>query len=512
MSPGRVTSVATLVFVVLLVVSLGGCSEKSSQKPERDNTPPELVSATAVDEIHLNVTFNEKLDETSAEDAGNYTITPSLVHAEATGLLPVVSGVLLQDGENVLLETDPQLGFDYILEVSGVKDLAGNAMSAQTTEFSGSTQSDTTSPVVTRTIPADGAWDVDTLTTVTIEFSERMNTGSVESNFEILEGPFGGYSLPGSFSWEANNSRAIFTPADPLEDFAAFHASVGTGATDVSGNPLESEYSWSFETGEGGTVTGTISYSPFIAQGESQVYGGVFIGLFRQPCFFEPDVQGWSEALGPYTVEPVPPGTYYVAAALDVNGNEDIDLGEPAGMYDPGQDGSPDPVVVTAGKTTRGIDLSLDLVYRLCTISGTVSKRPEVTESDTTYALFFMEDPTAGGEADPWGMAVLPNGTGPYVSTPLPFGCYYIICFMDLNGNGELDFVGEVPSEPVGIYGEVSGQGEPVLTPVFVVDDVTDIDMTLFYFDGPTVPPFSLSRMRAIVPRTSWESGFRPVR
>jgi hypothetical protein len=495
MSPKRVTLVAAFACLLVLLMTIGGCSEEKGEKPKTDTDPPELVSATAVDVIHVNVTFNEKLDETTAEDPANYTITPEMVTSSVT-LPAVVGAVLLEDEKNVLLETGAQIDHGYVLEVSGVEDLAGNAMEAQTTSFTGTTQGDTTAPVLVRTIPAQSASGVDTLATVTMEFSERMNTASVESNFGLESANDPGHDVVGSFSWEDNDTRGIFTPASPLDYLTIYYAYIGSGAMDAAGNGLEWDHYWQFMTGAGGVVTGTISYSPLTPQDVSQVYGGVFVGLFDEPCFDEPVIETWVESLGSYTVGPAPPGTYYVAAALDEN---EISVGEPVGMYDPDKDEAPNPVVVEAGQTTGGINLSLDYEFKLCTVSGTITKSPDVTESDTTYVLFFPEDPTRGESVDPLGMAVLPDGTGPYTSSPLFFGCYYVICFMDINGNGELDFVGDMPAEPIGLYGEWTSGHEPALERVFVIDDVTDIDMMLEDVTGYAVPPILVSRVRDMV-------------
>ncbi len=504
---GRITLIVALVSLVLALVWFGGCSEKSTGGPERDTFPPNLLSATAVDQIHVNAQFNEKLDETTAEDATNYVINPTII-TTGQGLLPVVSAVLLEDGANVLLETSPQLGIAYNLQVSGVKDISGNAMEVQSTNFSGSTQADTTAPVVVSTVPGNGARDVDTLATVTIEFNERMNTSSVESSFYLESANDPGPSIPGSFSWEANNTRGIFTPTHPLEDLTLYYAWIDTGATDAAGNPLESEYSWNFVTGNGGAITGTVTYQPFSPQGASQVVGPVWIALFDEPCLYSPVMYKWVDELGPYTFDPVPPGTYYVVAILDVNDNEDGDLGEPVGIYDPGRDSIPDPIGVVEGQTTSGIDVSLDFEFRYCTISGTVTKSPDVTESDTTYVFFFQQDPTVGDQVELYGLAIVPNGTGPYTSTPLWYGCYYILCFMDLNGNGDLDFVGDVPAEPVGWYGDQLPGGEPQLTPVWTLRDIVGIDMELMNFNGLTVPPVSASRARDLLASRGRRGGF----
>jgi uncharacterized protein (DUF2141 family) len=504
---GRITFIVALVSLALALVWFGGCSEKSTGGPERDTFPPDLVSAVAVDEIHVNATFNEKLDETSAEDATNYTIIPTIITSGSTVLLPVVSAVLLEDGMNVLLETGPQLGLIYSLQVSGVKDLAGNTIGEESTNFNGSTQADTTAPEVISTIPADAARDVDTLTTVTVEFNERMNTTSVESSFYLESANDPGPSVPGSFSWEANNTRAVFTPTHPLEDLTLYDAWVDTGATDASGNPLESEYSWSFVTGNGGAISGTISYHPFSPQGASQVVGPVWIALFDEPCFYSPVMSKWVDELGAYTFDPVPPGTYYLVAIMDVNGNQEEDLGEPVGMYDTGLDSIPDPIVVVEGVSTSGVDVSLDFEFRYCTISGTVTKAPDVTESDTTYVFFFLQDPTVEDEVELSGLAIVPDGTGTYTSTPLWFGCYYIICFMDLNGNEDLDFLGGVPAEPVGWYGEQSPGFEPVITPIWTLRDIVGIDMELMNFASSTVPPVSVSRLRDIMSSRRGEGG-----
>jgi hypothetical protein len=292
--------------------------------------------------------------------------------------------------------------------------------------------------------------------------------------------------LSGTFSWESNDSRMIFTPSDALVDYSPYECQVGTGAMDISSNHLASEYSWTFVTGNAGGISGRISYS-----GSSEPTS-VGIGIFTTPCFSGQSVADGAIPLpGDYLIYPLAPGTYYVGAYMDLDANSEPSLGEPAGIYDTNGDWNADPVVVQAGRTSTGKDFSLDYEFKMSTISGDVGKEPSVVNSDTTYVLCFDQNPSGPEEVEAVGGAIIAEGTGAYTTTPLFFGCYYVICFMDTNHNRELDVDPgtDLPVEPVGLYGFINGYGEPIFYSIFLLDDVWDIDMTLFYMDASPAPP-----------------------
>ncbi|MCX5801546.1 MAG: Ig-like domain-containing protein [Candidatus Eisenbacteria bacterium] len=456
------------LFVSLLVVG-AGCGKEDTSEPDVDTTPPIVSSATGIDVYHVEVVFNEKVEESSSENSSHYSITP------AGGGSPVTisSVVLLADEKTVSIETSAQASVSYVLSVTAVKDLAGNAMGTQTLGFEGSSELDTTAPVVASTDPEDGERGVDTTATVTAEFSEKMNRTSVETSFYVQRASGGG-NLAGSFVWEAGDTRVVFTPASHLGNYATYYAGVNTGATDVTGNHLASAYAWSFVTGDAGAVSGTIEYSG------TPPYTSVNIVVFRDLGFRDPVASAIMDGPGSYTIDPVPPGTCYVGAFMDLNLSGEPDAGEPCGMYDTDDDAQPDPITVSAGHTRSGVNFELEYQFQYSTISGTVSKG-EVTESDTTYVVFFADDPTQGGAGEPVDVQVLPLGFGAYTSSPLFFGCYYVMCYMDTNHNHKLDPDEGPPIEPVGIYGELVGE-EPVLTPILLITDTVGINMTLFYF------------------------------
>jgi hypothetical protein len=88
---------------------------------DRDIDPPYLVSARA--SMHeIRVLFSERLDQASAENAGDY-ILPGLT---------IGGAVLLPDGRSVSLQVSGlNMSGAYSLIVFGVKDTSGNVMSAK---------------------------------------------------------------------------------------------------------------------------------------------------------------------------------------------------------------------------------------------------------------------------------------------------------------------------------------------------------------------------------------------
>jgi hypothetical protein len=84
-----------------------------------DKTAPTLVSATAVADTLVNVLFSERVEESSAEVAGNYYAYETELPAHELG---IVSATLQGDGRTVRLRTATQISVTYTLLVSGVRD------------------------------------------------------------------------------------------------------------------------------------------------------------------------------------------------------------------------------------------------------------------------------------------------------------------------------------------------------------------------------------------------------
>ena len=114
---------------------------------------------------------------------------------------------------------------------------------------------DTTPPTVSSVTPTPGATGVPQGTTVTAQFSEAMNAATISGTTVRLTDPTNTV-VPATVAYDAASQRATLTPNAPLSSGTAYSATVkgGTGGvTDLAGNALASDYSWSF------TVSGNIT-------------------------------------------------------------------------------------------------------------------------------------------------------------------------------------------------------------------------------------------------------------
>ena len=107
---------------------------------------------------------------------------------------------------------------------------------------------------VTSVYPENDSTDVPfPLQQLTVNFNEDLNDSSVNSTSFFLQDPTGalvaatvGYSYADHLS--SSPSRARLIPAEPLDFATTYTATITTDVTDAHGNPLASEYTWSFTT------------------------------------------------------------------------------------------------------------------------------------------------------------------------------------------------------------------------------------------------------------------------
>src|SRR5439155_898127 len=131
---------------------------------------------------------------------------------------------------------------------TGARDLAGNALAANFSwSFTTGATPDTTPPTVSFTVPASGATAVAINQTVNATFSEAMDPLTINTATLRVIGP-GGTAITGTVSYDVISKIATLSPTSNLAPNAVYTATVTTGARDLTGNALATNFVWSFTT------------------------------------------------------------------------------------------------------------------------------------------------------------------------------------------------------------------------------------------------------------------------
>ncbi len=103
---------------------------------------------------------------------------------------------------------------------------------------------DTTPPTVQSTSPTNSATNVSTTPIISATFSESISPSTVNTGtFTLFEGAT---NVAGVVS--LSGTTATFSPSSALLYGTTYTATITTGVTDLAGNPLAVNYSWTFTT------------------------------------------------------------------------------------------------------------------------------------------------------------------------------------------------------------------------------------------------------------------------
>jgi len=124
------------------------------------------------------------------------------------------------------------------LTISGVTDVAGNALAPQTTQFTTGTGPDLVTPVVVATNPLRSATGVPLNTVIVEQVSEPIDPGTVNSQtFSVLDQTTG-QTVAGTYSVSVDGQTITFLPSGPLGANQTYSIGIGSGITDLAGNVL----------------------------------------------------------------------------------------------------------------------------------------------------------------------------------------------------------------------------------------------------------------------------------
>ncbi|NOY63798.1 MAG: hypothetical protein GXO97_00115, partial [Nitrospirae bacterium] len=224
-----------------------------------DFTPPVVeilnpVSGTRVlpggsFDINVRVTDNELISSIAYQVSGVVSASGESAVESATGVVE----------KTYTIDVPPDAPSDGIIniEVSAVDSYGNTGITDTTIQIV-----DFTPPEVKSIVPEDGATGVSAFPTVTVTFTEPIDTSTVNANTFVISKD--NVPVSGKYSFFTENTVVVWIPDNPLELNATYQVTLKDGITDTSGNalvPLNSSF----------TVTGFSIVRPL--DGENVVEG-----------------------------------------------------------------------------------------------------------------------------------------------------------------------------------------------------------------------------------------------
>jgi len=236
----RLAGILSIVFVTAVVFAgCGGGGGDESSTP--DTTPPDVLNTIPVAGSNnvdiaqeMVIIFSESMDSSTINTTNCYMSGGATV---AVSYNPSANMATLTPASSMSYATT------YTVTITAdVADSAGNTLSGGYS-WSFRTEPDTYAPIVTSVNPANGATEISVnLSSITATFNESMAGGTITNSTFTVSG------LTGTVSYNNSTYTATFTPSGLLPYNTLLTATITTGAQDLYGNPIASDYVWTFRT------------------------------------------------------------------------------------------------------------------------------------------------------------------------------------------------------------------------------------------------------------------------
>jgi hypothetical protein len=217
-----------------------------------DTTAPTVTSTNPADG-DVSIQPNSAITATFSEALAPATVTAANVTLTGPGQAAVAGAVSYAGTTVTFTPTNPLAdNTAYTLMIgSAITDTSGNALAATfISTFTTGAAADVTAPTVTATNPSDGQLNVAVNSTAAVIFSEPMDAQTITSVTFTLTGP-GGAPVAGTVNYSAFSHYAAFTPSSDLAPGLIYTATIlggVNGVKDLAGNPLATDFVWSFAT------------------------------------------------------------------------------------------------------------------------------------------------------------------------------------------------------------------------------------------------------------------------
>ena len=262
-----------------------------------ETTPPN-VSGTINANGATNVAVNTRIGASFSEGMNATTITSANFTVKQTASGTPVVGVVSYSGVNVVFTPASNLVANTAYSITvkggvgGVADLADNVMIADFVwSWTTGAAPDTTPPIVTATINANGAINVPINTKIGATFSEALDPLTITNTNFLLKQTVSAVAVVGTVSY--SGVTAVLIPVNALSPGINYTLTLkggSTGVKDLAGNVLASDYTWSWTTSQNLDITAPFVIDTINDDGAINVPVNTKIGA------------SFSEAIDPLTV------------------------------------------------------------------------------------------------------------------------------------------------------------------------------------------------------------------
>ena len=235
----------------LMLILSTGCSDPDKAGGNPGVTPP-TVTFVAPPNGDTGACPNTIVTATFSKAMNPATINDTTFLLAAPGPTPV-AGIVTYDAPTKTAIFTPSntlaLSTLYTATITtGAKDTFGNALASDFvwSFTTGSTTCQAEPPTVISVTPPNGANGICPDTVMVATFSEAMNPSTINTTTFTLAA--GNTPVAGTVTYDAPSHTATFTPTSPLALSTLYTATITTGAQDLFGNPLASNFVWTFTT------------------------------------------------------------------------------------------------------------------------------------------------------------------------------------------------------------------------------------------------------------------------
>jgi len=208
-----------------------------------DTTPPTVTSVqpgpgAVLVNAQIRAIFSEEIDPLSLNPTTFFVRDPA--HQLVAGTISY-----LNKTATFTLAAPLAPGIYSVTLTTGIQDVVGNPLPA---DYLWNFTVDRTAPTVVSTSPSSNAVNVSPSGPVSVTFSEEIDPASLNpySSFTVTGG---GYQVSGNVTY--SNKTATFVPYTALDRNTLYTVMLTTTVSDLAGNHLAANYSWSFTTDPG---------------------------------------------------------------------------------------------------------------------------------------------------------------------------------------------------------------------------------------------------------------------